>query len=375
MADEFEGRVQVVDGANGYVGSNLVRSLLDDGASVVALSRAGDAETRRKVDGAVIADISGSYDPKRLAVIPYELDRPDLGLGSGVDDVFGTRCDFWHLAANITFQPGCYEEIESVNVGGTANTLTAFGDEAALGSLYHFVSTAYCCGTDTIQPVERWYDLAPPTAFRNFYEASKRAAELTVRTAFEREQIRGTVLRLGQVVGSSVSGRATTDYGLYNLIRAISAIARRRPDHHVRIEGHPDANLHLVPIDITIDAMRAVASHPAANGDGRVAHLVEPVPVLASEVLAAIERHLPMRMTLVSPDDLNAEPRTQLERVVAARIAYTGSYLARPFEFGRATLDSLGVAAGPTVSPEVLDLIIEQFVESLCADRRHEAAV
>jgi nucleoside-diphosphate-sugar epimerase len=367
------GRRAVIDGATGFVGANLAASLIADGFQVTTLSRQDAAATRHKVVEASIltgvAPADRSIDVSGIEVFPYALGQANLGLDNAqLDRVFGEPCDYWHVAANVNFRPGTREEVLGVNVGGTSASLAAFERWAPLGSRYLFLSTAYCCGVEVDQPIERWYDPAPPSAFRNFYEYSKRQAELLVRDAIER----GTdaaVLRLGQVVGDSRTGHSATDYGMYNLIRALWAVARRRPNEHVRIEGHRDANVHPVPIDATIRWMRAIAAAELASMDAPIFHVIDREPVAVSEVTDALSRWLPLDISMVDRTGFETRPSTQLERVLAARLAYTGTYLAQPFQFGRANLDGLTPGEAQVTTPDALDRIIRAFVQELTSSR------
>lgn len=358
-------RVAVIDGASGYIGSNLARLLLDEGQEVVALSRRGREETRRVIDEAVVARGHRMPRDARLAVVDYDLLAPGLGLsGDAGQTVFGQPCDYWHLAADVNFRPTFRDRIMAVNVEGTANTLAAFRALAPPGSTYVFVSSAYSCGYETEQPAERWYDDADDSSFRNFYEASKRRAELLVRNAID-AGISGVVLRLGQVVGDSETGRSTSDYGIYNLMRAVWTVARRRPGEHIRIEAHPASSLHLLPIDACVQWMRAVAQNNVGALSPPVVHVVDREPVRVGTLVEAIERSVPLRISVVTPDDFARTPSTRLERVVAARMAYMGAYLDAPFIFGRGNLDRLTEGEPRALDDEALDRVVSSFLLAL----------
>ncbi len=362
-------RSAVVDGATGFVGANLAASLLSDGASVSLLSRQHGPATRQKVRSASIVSASASsalpFDLSSTEVVPFALDQPDLGLDDAqLARLFSSPCEFWHVAANVNFRAGNRDEVIDTNVGGTASTLAAFERYAAPGSRYLFVSTAYCCGYAVDQPVERWYETAPPSVFRNYYEYSKRQAELLVRSAIDRG-VDAAVLRLGQVVGDSRTGHAETDYGMYNLIRSMWSVARRRPNEHLRIEAHDAATLHLVPIDATVRWMRAVASSELSDVNEPIFHIVDRRPVAGAEMIVALSKWLPLKISVASPTDFQKSPPTQLDRVVAARLAYTGSYLEQPFLFGRENLDRLTKNERQVTTPEALDRIVGALVDEL----------
>jgi nucleoside-diphosphate-sugar epimerase len=358
----------IVDGATGYVGSNLVRSLTDDGHRTIALTRQSECDTRARVAAAVSAGPGPFAGADNLDVRSFSLLAPDLGLDDdGLEALFGAPCDYWHLAANVNFRPGNQHAVTDTNVLGTRNTLEAFRKHAKPGSRYFLVSTAYCCGRDVDQPDERWYESAAPSHFRNFYELSKREAEIEARAMFEDFGITGAVLRLGQVVGDSRTGMSSSDYGMYNLIRAVWAVARRRPNELVRIEGHPEANLHLVPVDVCVRWMRDVSRSDVSAASPPIFHIVDH-PQPAQAVVDALARHIPLRVSIVPPIGFEAKPATTLERVVAARVAYTGSYLAQPFTFGRGHLEGVTSLHDAVVDDDMLDRMIGSYTSGLMAD-------
>src|SRR5690625_7533035 len=96
----------VVNGANGYVGSNFVQKLLKDGYSVVALVRANDKESpkarllqalREKCDEAEV-------NTNRLRVYEYSLLEKGFGLSeSDLQDIFQGDVEYFHFAASLKF--------------------------------------------------------------------------------------------------------------------------------------------------------------------------------------------------------------------------------------------------------------------------------
>ena len=77
------------------------------------------------------------------------------------------------------------------------------------GSRYVHIGTAYQCGLDTGGRVsEDWPASAPPDRFRNFYEYSKREAEIALARSRSVQESAVLVARLGVMVGHSRTGRA-----------------------------------------------------------------------------------------------------------------------------------------------------------------------
>lgn len=342
----------VVDGANGFVASHLVGALVARGDSVVALARASGEVVRRKVADALTTLHLNPDLAKKVQVRSFSLADP--GLGTSLVEVFAEPCTYWHSAALITFFPRREAELHAVNVVGSANTVAAFSRYAKRGSRYVHVSTAYQHGTACGRALERWPEYAGPSEFRNDYEHSKRAAEVTLsRSGLVRK---GDVLvaRLGVVVGHSGTGRALSDLGMYDFLRVIALFARRTPGERVRFVCHPRAALHLTPVDGIVDRLMTLAGGPF---DRPVRHVVPPVGVPVTDLFAAISAHLPVELVAVSAADVEAEPFSRFEAIVNMRCKFTSPYLRYEYEF-----ESYADAEPPPVTPRILDLLVSWYV-------------
>ncbi|WP_169808983.1 SDR family oxidoreductase [Microtetraspora fusca] len=345
--------VQVIDGANGFVGSHLIGALLARGDEVIALARASAEVVRRRVADALLCLGFAESLAGRLRVRRLALNEPDLGLP--VAEVFDEPCTYWHTAALVTFFPRREEELMNVNVAGSANVLATYERWARPGSRYIHIGTAYQCGLDTEGPVpEDWPAHAPPDRFRNFYEYSKREAEIAL--ARSRSVQEGAVLtaRLGVMVGHSHTGRALTDYGLYDFLRVMAFFARRTPGERVRLPCHPDANLHLTPIDTTVSRLLPLA---AADLDRPIVHVVNGGTVPVRELFEVINARLPIELVPATPEQIREEPFTRFEAVVNMRAKYTATYFRHHYDF-----EWRDLAAPPAVTPEVLDRLVSWYV-------------
>ncbi|MFI5706949.1 SDR family oxidoreductase [Kribbella sp. NPDC051620] len=356
-------RRQIVDGSTGFVGANLIHRLLANGNQVTALARQPAEAVHHQITTAAIAD--GYLNPTGLEVLGWSLDETNLGLAQAtLEELFAEPCDYWHLAAAITFRPGNHEELQQVNVDGTRTALDVFHKYAPPGSRFFQVSSAYSCGLVTDEVPELWHPSAEPHEFRNYYEYTKREAELLYADT------PGAVLRLGQIVGDSRTGRAATDYGLYDYIRAIHTITRRRPNERLRVVGDPTAELHLVPVDACVRWMTDLATRDLATRDlsqltAPIIHLVDSVSVTAAKVAEMISAHLPVDLRIAPQDEVATTPLNQLERVLEARMTYTGKYISHSIKFRRDNLPALGIDEPPTVSDDVLDRLVGAYAHSL----------
>ncbi len=98
--------VNLVTGANGFVGNNLVRSLLAQGDAVRCMVR--EKSNLRSLEGLPVETVTGDVTNRQSLMAAFD----------GVDTVY-------HLAAVIAIAPGREELMEQVNVLGTDNVIEA----------------------------------------------------------------------------------------------------------------------------------------------------------------------------------------------------------------------------------------------------------
>jgi nucleoside-diphosphate-sugar epimerase len=355
-------RTAVVDGANGFVGSNFVHHLLSGGRRVVALARSG-AESVREAVAVAGAERPWRPDLLRLEALPFALDQPDLGLdAAALRSAFSEPCDYWHFAASLKFLPGSLRELLAVNVEGTRATLDCFRRHASPGSRYFLVSTAYTCGLAGGVPVpEQWHQEAPPSAFRNYYEYSKRLGELVLEPHLDSGAVSGAVLRLGLVVGDSRTLRTTSTYGLYDFVKRAGRIARRWPDERVRIVGDPSGALSYLPVDACAAWLDQTSGAGAELLRPPVVHLVDGCSIPVQQALDIIGEHLPIRLELVPPEAVDWEPLSRIEALFRAGMTFAGRYLEQPATFETTNLRRLLRSPAAVMSPELLDTLIGRF--------------
>ena len=356
-------RTVVVDGANGFVGSNFIAHVLlrYPEVPVVGLARGDQGRTIDAIRSSVVA--AGDPVPlEMLEVHPYDLARDDLGLSDlAREAAFGTSCDYWHVAADVRLSSVGNDDQIATNVLGTGNTLATFSSHADDRSRYFHVSTVYTCGLTDGTVYEEWHSSAPPSSFRTYYEMTKREAELLVRQALRSNRIDGAVLRLGQVVGSSITGRTSNSYGIYDFLSTLKRLTARHPNASIRLEAASDASLNLVPVDRCVEWMAQISSSDAWPVQP-IFHLVDRPGVEVARILAAVERHLPVRLSSVAPQHWQATQLTMLERAVSARLTYTGRYITEPLDFSRENLDTLVGPGMSIVDDAVLDRLVSSYV-------------
>ncbi len=164
ISENWSGQRVALTGATGFLGGHLAHMLLQRGAQVVALTRAG-SDTRRLAQAGA-----------RCVVAPLD-DVAALARGcAGADVVF-------HLAGAVDFGSD-WQRFHAVNVGGTGNILEA-ARAAGVPRLVHTSSIVAVGGSATAVPLDEsaHWNLG---RLRIPYVTTKRLAEQAALAAADR---------------------------------------------------------------------------------------------------------------------------------------------------------------------------------------------
>ncbi|MHB2000599.1 MAG: SDR family oxidoreductase [Solirubrobacteraceae bacterium] len=288
----------------------------------------------------------------RKAARLYALDLPEGALEQRclaiTGDITEQRCgiasselsevtDVWHCAASLKFADVDRAEIESHNIGGTANVL-ALAQRLGV-ERYNHVSTAYVVGTRTGPIAEE--PVGATTEPNNVYEETKGRAETMVEDAsFDIVRI----LRPSIVVAHRETGRCASTTGIYRFVdqmqRFKRRIDRRLGDYlahrSVALIGKPETRLNMVPVDVVATAAVQLDEREAPAG---IYHLASTDPPTLGESLRVLTEVLGM-----------AEPRyvereQQLNSIDAAfnrGASFHRAYLLQDKEFDCANTVAFG---------------------------------
>ncbi len=249
----------LVTGGAGFIGSNLVRALLDRGDDVRVLDNFSTGN-RANLEGLGVEVVEGelrSYERVHNAV-------------RGVDLVF-------HLGALGSVPRSVQDPLTSsaVNVEGTLNVLLAARDEGVRRVVFSSSSSVY--GTRKELPVHE--ELAPDPI--SPYGVAKLAAERYC-VAFSRvyESFESVVVRYFNVFGPRQSPHS--QYAAMVPL-FISAIAAGRP---VTVYGDGEQRRDFTYVDNVVDAtMRA---GDVAEANGRIFNVAASAPATVNQVAASI---------------------------------------------------------------------------------------
>ncbi len=169
-----------ITGGTGFIGSNLIRSLVKEGEDVVILSRKNSSHPL--LEGIAVEKKMGDItNPKSLSDGMQECDK------------------VYHLCASISFNQSDYDRLYQINVEGTKNILKA-SIKAGVEKFVHVSACATIGISDDpliILDEDSKYDVRD---FSNPYAQTKRFAELEVLKAVD-EGLDAVILNPATVYG------------------------------------------------------------------------------------------------------------------------------------------------------------------------------
>jgi UDP-glucose 4-epimerase len=232
-------RLALVTGGGGFIGSNLVRALLERGDTVRVLDNfsTGNRANLDELDVQVVEGELRSYERVHAAV-------------RGVETVF-------HLGALGSVPRSVQDPLTSsaVNVEGTLNVLLAARDEGVRRVVYSSSSSVY--GTRRELPV---HESSPPDPISPYGVAKLAAERYCVSFSRVYESFETVVLRYFNVFGPRQS-----PFSQYAAVIPlfVTAIAEERP---VTIYGNGEQSRDFTYVANVVDATLLAADAPGANG-------------------------------------------------------------------------------------------------------------
>lgn len=353
----------LINGANGYLASNLIALLLEKNHQVVALvrpSKETDPTDRMRQALKECTDQPSIYNSQNLEVMSYDLHAEDFGMmGEQAKQLFDDCVDYFHFAATLKFSEKAKDEIFDTNVDGVKNSVNFFQKYANASARFFFVSTAYSCGITTENAQEKIYPIAGIEHFRNYYEQSKRYAEHVIAEEVKGNHLNGYILRPSQVIGNSQTGVTKTDFGVFDFVKRMAYLAKRYPNETVRMRGDATMTQNLIPVDVLVDMMAKVIGKDDLPF---VTHLVATEPTRNIDIINHLNSILSIH--IVFQPLLQTAEMSALERILDAGMAFTGSYSRCHINFDSQNLKYLGAGETIKVKKETLYQMIAYFLEN-----------
>lgn len=348
----------VINGANGYVASHFISELLKNGYEVVALVRetANSSSEERMKD--VLSEIDGSANLQNLSVYNYSLLEIDYALSENqLKEIFSGNIDFFHFAACLKFKSRDQDEIFKTNIDGAENSLQIFSNHATSASRFFYISTVYSCGKISHPFKEEFYENAPISEFRNYYEQSKRYAENKIKSYIDNANLDAHIVRLSQVVGDNRSGITKTNYGIFDFIKKIQTFSENYPNEKIRVRIDPDSTQNLIPINNVVTYFMRVLKK---NEVPLIMNFVGRKPVKNDMIIQSVCQVLPVE--IIQKKSLDRKELNKMERMVAAGMSFTGVYAHTKLKFDTKNLEKTVSPNGNEVTAESLYKMISYFV-------------
>lgn len=240
--DQFKNQCILVTGGAGFVGSNIVRRLLERGALVVVLD---DFYTGREENLPAASAVAGRLEVVRGSVTDFDLVRRV---------VQGAQIVIHEAARNIIVSTRDPREDFEVNIGGTLNVLLAAREFPVRRVVYSSSASVY--GNPRYLPINE----DDSTNMLSPYSVSKFAGENYCKAFYESYGISTAVVRYSNVYG--VAQRPDNPYcGV--VAKFFEAAMAGEPPH---IHGDGQQTRDFTYVEDAAEATLLAALSPKAEG-------------------------------------------------------------------------------------------------------------
>ncbi|GAA0464151.1 SDR family NAD(P)-dependent oxidoreductase [Alkalibacillus silvisoli] len=344
----------LITGATGFLGTNLVKRLVNEEHNVYLLVR-----SKKKLEA--LYENLPQERHGQIHVVEGDLLEKRLGIEADkVEQLKGEIDAIYHTAAYLSFDEAERELVFDINLRGTERVLE-LAKEIEARKLIH-VSTAYTLGESTVG-----HETLHSTDhdFVNAYEESKCYAEHLVMSY--QNELEVLIVRPAIIIGDSLTGEADTTFGLYGILRTVQLLKKRsdrKQDGQVyRLLIERDTVSNLVPVNFVIDLL-ALSLY---NGEaGTIYHATNPNPPTNGQIFEAIQEGLDFsQVEIVSYQD--EDQLSEEEKKLNQPLEVFKQYLNRSITFDRKNTETLLKETNTKdlhMNAEMLLRIVQGFIKS-----------
>ena len=337
-------------GANGFLGSYLVRALAQQGWSITCLLRSQKGELAHQrlykaLHGICVDAAEADAVLARCSVVEGEIDKPQFGMSQADYDRLAGELDcVLHCAAMTTFDPAHAPRQWQVNVDGTEHVSRLAADSKPSYG-YHYISTAYVAGDRKDMAYE--HELDRGQGFFNGYESSKFEAEKIIGR-YRDQGLATTIYRPSIVVGDSSTGHTVLFNGMYMFVRFFDSAlptfeekdSRGRLVTTFRFLGNPSVTKNFVHVDFVVDTAMAIFNNPVAHGGTyHITHEQPPTLDLMRDVIEELLNACGAQF--VDKSFFEKEPPTELEGFLMDQSKFYAPYLFSEPLFDRSAIKKI----------------------------------
>lgn len=256
----------IVTGAAGFLGSHLVRTLLDSGAFVIGLDNLSTGKE---------SNLSDMIYHPNFAWLVTDVTRPEV---LGLEEVQEAD-EIYHLAspASPKFYQALPWETIDVNTIGTRNMLEL---ARATGAKFLYTSTSETYGDPEVHPQpENYRGNVNTWGPRACYDEAKRMGEVFCFEYFNRYGVRVRVARLFNTYSAGLrndDGRVISNF----VMQALSGDS-------LTVYGDGSQTRSFCYVDDTIEALRLLMECPDA--DGEIVNIGNPLEYSVLEVALLVK--------------------------------------------------------------------------------------
>ncbi len=285
MDDKLHKKTVLLTGGTGFLGSYLLKVLLERNYRVYALSR----ELNKDSADLRIEKALGFWDHNmavssynNLVVIEGDVTKEEVGIEKNILKSLAQEVEeIFHCAAETHFN-ALPEQLKEVNVEGTKRILEFGLDWNKTGKLkkINHISSVYICGDYNGTFTEN--DLDVKQKFNTPYEQSKFEAELLV-AEFRKKGLWVDVFRPPAIIGESAVGNTPKFDHVYQLLRLWS-------QETLDVFPIKKVPLNLSPVDLVAKAICLISNSSSAVNKNY--HLFGDAPISTVDFFEIAKRYI-----------------------------------------------------------------------------------